>query len=39
MNTLFQWCETCKTETVFNYATVTCTVCGGKCKNFNEKKK
>ncbi len=39
MNTLFQYCETCKTETVFNYKTVTCTKCGEKSKNYQEHKK
>jgi hypothetical protein len=36
MSTLYQYCDTCKTETNFNYETVVCKKCGKKCKNFQE---
>jgi len=37
MRTLFQWCNTCNTETVFNYDSVTCTVCKKVCANYKSK--
>lgn len=34
MSGLFQWCEFCKEDKVFDYKTVTCKTCGNKSKNF-----
>lgn len=35
---LYQWCEYCKDEKVFDYKTVTCKTCKNKSKNFIERK-
>lgn len=37
--TIYQWCEHCKDEKLFDYNTVTCKSCGNKCKNYVEPKK
>lgn len=39
MRLIYQFCETCKTETNFKYDTVTCTKCGNVCKNYISKEK
>lgn len=35
--TLFQYCDHCKDEKVFNFDTVTCKTCGNKCANYKPK--
>lgn len=34
MSGLFQWCEYCKDNKVFDFTSVTCKTCGNKSKNF-----
>ncbi len=37
MTNLYQYCESCKTETNFNPEKVTCKKCGTKSKNYGKK--
>lgn len=39
MRTLFQYCDYCKDEKVFNFNTVTCKTCGNKPKSYVEPNK